>query len=106
MTAANIAKIDKIGEILSNYKDYRIVIEAHTDDKGLASDLNILTEDRARAIANRFVNKNIEDARIEIKGQGGNIPVVPNTTLANRAKNRRTEIILIPADDMGTTAAN
>ncbi len=106
MSAANLAKIDKIGQILASYKDYRITIESHTDDKGLAADLTTLTEDRARAIANRFVNQNIEDGRIEINGQGGNIPLVPNTTLANRAKNRRIEIILTPTGDNDSTAAN
>ncbi len=106
MSAANVARVDKIGQILANYKDYGIMIESYTDDKGLAADLTTLTEDRARAIANRFVNQNIEDARIEIKGQGGNIPLVPNTTLANRAKNRRVEIILTPSNDMGSTASN
>lgn len=107
MTAANVAKIDKIGEILANYKDYSIMIESYTDDKGLAADLDKLTEDRARAIANRFVNQAIADERINIKGQGGNIPVVPNTTLANRAKNRRVEIILTPlGSESGATASN
>jgi outer membrane protein OmpA-like peptidoglycan-associated protein len=106
MSAANVAKIDKIGQILSNYKDYNIMIESYTDDKGLAADLDKLTGDRAQAIANRFVNQNIEDARIEIKGQGANIPLAPNTTLANRAKNRRVEIILTPSGDMSSTASN
>jgi outer membrane protein OmpA-like peptidoglycan-associated protein len=106
MTAASAAKIDKLGEILSRYKDYRIVIQSFTDDKGLAADLEGLTRDRAQAIANRFVSQSVEDDRIQISGQGGNVPLVPNTTLANRAKNRRVEIILVPLSGDTSTASN
>jgi outer membrane protein OmpA-like peptidoglycan-associated protein len=106
MSAANAARLDKIGEILARYKDYKIVIESNTDDKGLAADLERLTTERAQLIANRFVGQSIEDDRIEIKGQGGNIPLVPNTSLANRAKNRRVEIILTPINVDFSTASN
>ena len=106
MSVASAARVDKVAEILSHYKDFRIVIESYTDDKGLADDLNKLTQDRVQQIANRFVGQGIEDARIEIKGQGGNIPLVPNTSLANRAKNRRVEVILTPIGDQGATASN
>ena len=106
MSAANTAKVDKIGEILARYKDYKIVIESYTDDKGLAADLDNLTRGRAQGIANRFVGQGIEDFRVAINGQGGNVPLVPNTTLANRAKNRRVEIILTPIETEASTASN
>jgi outer membrane protein OmpA-like peptidoglycan-associated protein len=106
MSAASAGKIDKIGEILARYKDYRIVIESYTDDKGLAADLDKLTQDRAQNIANRFVSQSVDDYRVAIRGQGGNVPLVPNTSLANRAKNRRIEIILSPIEADPSTASN
>lgn len=106
MSAANTTKVDRLGQILASYKDYNIMIESYTDDKGLTADLDKLTQDRAQVIANRFVNQSIADERIEIRGQGANIPLAPNTTLANRAKNRRVEIILTPVGNNGPTASN
>jgi len=34
--------------------------------------------------------------RVEAKGFGASLPIAPNTTNINRAKNRRIEVIVIP----------
>ncbi len=85
-----------LGEVLANNSDYRIIVESHTDNKGVPDDLNTLTNERARAIADKMISFGVTGSRIESKGMGANLPVVPNSTNANRAKNRRVDIILIP----------
>lgn len=96
--AANIdTRIGGLSELLNNNPDYKIAIESHTDAQGEAAVLESLTEQRSRAIAERFSAYGVQNDRIEAKGFGGAIPVAPNNTNANRAKNRRVQVVLSPA---------
>jgi outer membrane protein OmpA-like peptidoglycan-associated protein len=89
-------KLSGLGELLANNPDYRVVIESHTDDRGTPEELNSLTEQRARLIADRLTGFGVTNGRIEVKGMGATLPVAPNTTNVNRAKNRRVNLILVP----------
>lgn len=90
------AKLQSISEVLANAQDYKIMVEAHTDDKGTAEELQTLTQERAQAIADKFTALGISETRLEAKGLGATLPMVSNNTNANRAKNRRVQIILVP----------
>lgn len=89
-------KLSSLGELLANNPDYKVVIESHTDDKGTPEELSSLTDQRARLIADRLSGFGVTGARIEVKGMGATLPVAPNTTNVNRAKNRRVNLILVP----------
>lgn len=89
-------KIQTIAQVLANNSNYKIVIESHTDDKGDAAALQTLTQERAQAIADLLISNGVAENRIEVRGAGATSPLVANSTNANRAKNRRTEISLTP----------
>ena len=89
-------KVTSLGEALANNPDYRITIESHTDNRGTPEELEDLTQKRSRAIANRLSAFGIDGGRIESKGLGASLPIAPNTTTANRARNRRVQIIMSP----------
>ena len=38
----------------------------------------------------------IAEDRVQPRGFGAGMPIAPNTTTANRAKNRRVDVILMP----------
>jgi len=76
-----------------------VTIESHTDDRGSADDLERLTQDRANTIGTRFTVAGIEQSRIDARGFGARLPIAPNNTVSNRAKNRRLEIILTPKSE-------
>src|SRR6266851_1333021 len=97
LVAASAAKLDQIGALLANNPDYQISIEAFTDNVGNESTLQQLTQDRARVLSERLAAAGVDVTRIQATGMGAANPVSPNTTLANRAKNRRTEITLTPS---------
>ena len=101
------AKLEPLAALLANNPDYRIVIEAYTDNRGDEASLQQLTQERARILSEQFVSAGIESSRIEASGMGAANPVAPNTK-AGRARNRRTEIILVPASaaDTASTSAN
>ena len=94
--AASDVKISNLANVLANSADYRIVVESHTDNKGTPDELQTLTQNRAQTILDRLAAGGVEAARIEVKGYGASLPVAPNTTNLNRAKNRRVDVILIP----------
>jgi outer membrane protein OmpA-like peptidoglycan-associated protein len=89
------AKIGSLGEVLSTSADYKITIEAHTDNKGTPDELQILTQERAQALMDKLAASGVTQNRIEAKGLGASLPVSPNTTNASRAKNRRVQVLLV-----------
>jgi outer membrane protein OmpA-like peptidoglycan-associated protein len=101
------AKLEPLAALLANNPDYRIVIEAHTDNRGDEATLQQLTQERARVLTEQFVTAGIDATRIQSSGMGAANPVAPNTK-AGRPRNRRTEVILVPAPAPSTasTSAN
>jgi outer membrane protein OmpA-like peptidoglycan-associated protein len=88
------AKLTSLADIFVNNPDYRIAIESHTDNKGTPEELQTLTQQRSQAIADRIAGLGVSSSRMQAKGMGASLPVAPNTTVANRAKNRRVQIVL------------
>lgn len=95
LTTASQAKLMALGELLAGNPDYNVYIESHTDNAGTVEDLEKLTLSRAHAVAGRLDAAGVSDTRIDAKGIGASLPVAPNTTNANRAKNRRVLITLV-----------
>lgn len=87
-------KLTSLAEILANNSDYSIAIESHIDNGGTPAVLQSLTDNRVRIIADKFSSIGVADGRITAKGMGASLPMVPNTTVANRAKNRRIQLVL------------
>ena len=94
LSPAASAKLEPLAAILANNPDYQIVIESYTDNRGDEATLQQLTEDRARALADRFISAGIDGTRIQASGMGTSNPVAPNTK-TGRVRNRRTEITLV-----------
>lgn len=87
-------KLTSLGELLVNNPDYRIAIESHTDNTGAPDQIQSLTDRRSYMIGEKFTSVGVPDGRIAAKGLGASVPVAPNTTVANKAKNRRIQVIL------------
>jgi outer membrane protein OmpA-like peptidoglycan-associated protein len=94
LVAVAAARLDQIGALLANNPDYQISIESFTDNRGEEGGLQQLTQDRARVLSERFAAAGVDVTRMQASGLGGANPIAPNTTVASRAKNRRTEITL------------
>jgi outer membrane protein OmpA-like peptidoglycan-associated protein len=79
-------------EIRRSAPDADLVVEGHTDDRGDEQYGLELSRRRARAVAAWLVDQGFAPARITTRGFGETEPVVPNTSDANRQKNRRVVI--------------
>ncbi|WBQ04590.1 OmpA family protein [Kribbella sp. CA-293567] len=71
----------------------KLRVEGHTDDRGDATYGLRLSERRAQAVASYLIGiEKFPAARISTKGFGEAAPAVPNSSDANRQKNRRVVI--------------
>lgn len=95
-SANSETKMSWLAEVINSTPNYRVVIESHTDDNGTPEELQLLTTERARAMADKLISMGVSAERLDPKGFGGTFPLVPNNTNRNRAKNRRVEIKFIP----------
>ncbi|MCR4409509.1 MAG: OmpA family protein [Candidatus Saccharicenans sp.] len=88
-------KLAKLAGILMVFQDMKLSIEGHTDSTG-SEELNLrLSTDRARAVYEFLMSQGVAPDRMKYQGFGSSKPVAPNDTEANRAKNRRVEVIVL-----------
>jgi|GEM_PF-2410748 outer membrane protein OmpA-like peptidoglycan-associated protein len=80
--------------LLNDCDKHAYVIIAHTDSDGNMEYNKKLSAERAEAVKAYLVNKGIDAARLITIPYGSSVPIVPNTTDENKAKNRRIEFRL------------
>lgn len=102
LTPAAATKLEPLAALVASNPDYQIQIEAYSDSKGDEISLQQFTQERARALAERFQAAGVDSARIQASGMGAANPVAPNTTLNGRSKNRRVEITFVPVNGRST----
>jgi outer membrane protein OmpA-like peptidoglycan-associated protein len=96
-TPETSATLDELTRQLEIAGGTLVEIHGHTDNVGTAETNQQLSEQRAFAVKSYLEGKspaNFPQGRVKVFAHGMNQPVVPNTSAANRAKNRRVEIVL------------
>lgn len=78
--------------VLNDNQEVLIEISGHTDNKGTKKYNQLLSERRAKSVKDWLVKKGIDPERLTSIGFGMDKPIVPNTSKANRQKNRRCEL--------------
>jgi len=87
-----------LGEILALLKiqpGLRLLVEGHTDSTNSEAYNLKLSAERAQAVREWLVAREIAAVRLEPKGLGESRPVADNTTPQGRALNRRVEIVIL-----------
>ncbi len=88
-------ELDKVVRLLKTNPAIKIEIGGHTDNTGTAGYNQVLSENRARAVAEYLISSQIDPSRISWKGYGFNEPVAGNDTEEGRSQNRRTEMKVV-----------
>ena len=96
--------LSKIAKIITDYKDYDVLIEGNTDNVPISRenirnnwDLSCL---RASSVVQVLQTKyGVDPKRLTAGGRGEYNPLVANTTEVNKQRNRRTQIIITPKLD-------
>jgi outer membrane protein OmpA-like peptidoglycan-associated protein len=87
-------ELNKLANYLLQNVNTLIEISGYTDNKGNEEKNQILSQNRAKAVANYLISKNIIKERISYKGYGSSKPIAANDTEENRQKNRRVEFVI------------
>jgi len=87
--------LDGFSKYLLENEDIVIEIQGHTDNIGHDENNLALSKDRAFTVLEYLTSKGIKASRLSFKGYGESRPKFPNTTSANRAKNRRTDFKIV-----------
>ncbi len=75
-----------------------VTISGHTDNVGNDAANKALSEKRAAAVRDHFVTaESVAPAGLAVKGFGKSQPVADNTSEQGRARNRRVDVVIVPA---------
>lgn len=87
--------LDDFAEYLLKDKNVKIAIHGHTDNVGSSNENLALSTDRAFSVRTYLESKGVLASRMLFKGFGGQKPLASNSTEEGRAKNRRTEFVIL-----------
>jgi len=87
--------IDEFYQFLVDNPTMKVSIQGHTDNIGSEKDNLILSENRSHAVYDHLVKRGISIDRIDYKGFGESRPVESNDGEDGRARNRRTEFVIV-----------
>ncbi|MGB5191172.1 OmpA/MotB family protein [Robiginitalea sp.] len=104
VTSAAKNVLGKVAQVVNNKPDFEFMVEGHTDNvpyrSGVLLDNWDLSTKRATSVVRILQNDyKVDPARMTAAGRSHYIPLVSNDTPANRAKNRRTRIVVLPKLD-------
>ncbi len=91
--------VRKLANALVANPEINVTVEGHTDPDGAADANWILSTARAQSVLRVLITNRVDPRRLTAAGRAFYAPVAPNDSEANKAKNRRTEIILSPKLD-------
>ncbi|HZH49462.1 MAG TPA: OmpA family protein, partial [Nitrospira sp.] len=97
LKSAGADALKQVGAILKDFPEYKVAVDGHTDNRPIRSELKKqfptnkeLSEARAANAAKALGEGGL--SVVTAHGYADTQPVMPNTTDAGRAKNRRVEI--------------
>jgi outer membrane protein OmpA-like peptidoglycan-associated protein len=91
----SMAIIEEIAEVIKTKPEIKSVeVQGHTDNQGTAAYNLRLSQNRAQAVVDALIKLGVDSSRLEAKGYGDTKPLLPNTTEANKARNRRVQLII------------
>jgi OOP family OmpA-OmpF porin len=85
--------LDAVVQVLKDNQKMMLEIQGHTDNVGSASYNQKLSQSRADSVRTYLIGHGIEASRLQSTGYGLTQPIVPNSSDANRALNRRVQFI-------------
>lgn len=91
--------LSRIGEALRTVPG-KVLVVGHADDQQLPGTVQLSNYDlslaRARAVRALLAEYSAAPSRYDSEGRGDSEPLAPNDSAANRARNRRVDIVVLP----------
>lgn len=102
LNSAGIPVLNGIGEIIDKFFEFDINIKGHTDNVPISTtqfpsnwELSAI---RATTVLKYLIERGIDPERLTATGYGALLPLYPNYSDENRARNRRVEFVLEKED--------
>jgi outer membrane protein OmpA-like peptidoglycan-associated protein len=93
----SVTALRELAIMMEDNPDWNIRVEGHTDNVGTKAANSVLSIQRASAVTAYLSGRGIKKTRVTSMGMADAHPIAPNDTEAGRAKNRRIEIVKLPA---------
>ena len=101
---AFLSKADLLLRPIARYGEeegmYHILVVTHSDNTGSIDYCLNLTSNRAERLCAKLKQLGLKTKEVVMYAMGSEEPVTDNLTMESRRKNRRTDIYLIPGDEM------
>ena len=94
LTPTAIATLDKQAAWLNQYRNYRILIEGHADERGTREYNIALGARRGSIVVNYLVSKGVDQRRITTKSFGKERPVAICNDISCWSQNRRAVTVV------------
>ncbi len=91
LTPSGRAILDEMSVAMQKLKDRKVEVIGHTDNQGLHTSNQNLSQARAEAVKFYLGSKGINGDLLTASGQGSDRPIASNDSAEGRARNRRIE---------------
>ncbi len=95
--------LEKVAKVINDKPDFEAMIEGHTDDRSYSSGVLVdnwdLSVKRSTSIIRELQGMGVNPAQLIASGRSSDVPLTDNNTAENRAKNRRTRVVVLPKID-------
>jgi outer membrane protein OmpA-like peptidoglycan-associated protein len=95
LASSSFGYLNHIAELLNKNSNIKIHLKGHTDSDGDDENNFILSQKRAKSVANYFIKKGVNSFRITYEGYGKSRPIIENDSPENKQINRRVELLIL-----------
>lgn len=93
---SEMERLDSISNILEKYRGKGILVVGHTTDRGTEKGRKILSQERAKSVAEYLIIREaVDKSKLSYYGKGGEEPIADNNTEEGLNLNRRVEIFIL-----------
>lgn len=95
--------LEKVAQVINDKPDFEAMIEGHTDSKSYSNGVLLdnwdLSVKRSTSIIRELQKMGVNPAQLIAAGRSSYVPLIDNESAENRAKNRRTRVVVMPKID-------
>ena len=95
--------LEKVAKVINDKPDFEAMIEGHTDSRSYANGVLLdnwdLSVKRSTSVIRELQKMGVNPSQLIAAGRSSYIPLVDNENAMNRAKNRRTRVVVMPKID-------
>lgn len=95
--------LEKVAKVISDKPNFEAMIEGHTDSQSYSNGILVdnwdLSVKRSTSIIRELQTMGVNPTQLIAAGRSSYVPLTDNDTAENRAKNRRTRVVVLPKID-------